>query len=109
MLDEEFYIAKMPATRPADYYLSFKGGSIFIDFNRVGNQQISLKRISFDGYGCCDLNNALPLTEEDSILFKEIIKANISDQNALSQLVSKAIQINKHLIWDDALEHYDLI
>ena len=31
--DLEFFIATMPDTRPADYYLGCLGGSVFMDFD----------------------------------------------------------------------------
>ena len=46
----------MPESRKADYYLSCLDSSVFIDFNRSNENLISLVRISFDGYGCCNLD-----------------------------------------------------
>jgi hypothetical protein len=42
--------------RIADYYLGCLNGSIFIDINLNENNEVYLKRISFDGYGCGHLN-----------------------------------------------------
>ena len=53
----EFFITAMPNSRPADYYLGCLGGSVFMDFNNYKNERVQLKRISVDGYGCCDLRN----------------------------------------------------
>ena len=80
-----FRITSMPSTRPADYYLSYSGGSVFIDFNDFGNL-IQLKRISFDGYGCCTLESAVPMNEEDSEIFKELFNNDLNDQELLKKL-----------------------
>lgn len=106
----EFFTTDMPTTRPADYYLGCCDGSVYMDFVNCGQEQIRLKRISFDGYGCCDLNDeAIPLSQHDSQNFKEIIAANLSDQTRLASIVRKTILENRKLIWKDALLEYTLV
>ncbi|AYB33528.1 hypothetical protein [Chryseolinea soli] len=107
--DLEFFITAMPRTRPAYYYLGCLDGSIFMDFDIGENERICLKRISFDGFGCCDLNDqAIPMDEVDSQTFKEIIDAQLSDQSRLTSIVRKTILNNQKLIWEDALKEYGL-
>lgn len=99
----------MPDTRLADYYLGCLEGSVFMDFDNCEDKRIRLKRISFDGYGCCDLKDqAIPLDEVDSRAFKEIIEARLSDQSRLTTIVKKTILSNRKLIWEDALNEYGL-
>ena len=100
----------MPSSRSADYYLGYMDGCIFLDFDNFGDDRIRLKRISFDGYGCCGLGeHSTPLTAEDSKVFKDIFtKKEIKDQNMLLTIVKKAIALNKDLIWEDALVEYHL-
>jgi hypothetical protein len=109
MKDElAFFITAMPNSRPADYYLGCLEGSVFMDFDNY-QDCIRLKRISFDGYGCCDLSNqAIPMSEVDSWAFKEIIEAQLSDQCRLTTIVKKTILGNRKLIWEDALNEYGL-
>src|SRR5688572_26010846 len=96
MNDQHFFITSMPDSRPADYYLGYLEGSVFLDFNNYGKDKICLIRISFDGYGCCNLGNqAVPLNEDDSKTFKQIIQDSIKDQNKLKTIVKKAIAFNK--------------
>ena len=110
MDDSIFFIASMPDTRPADYYIGYMDGCVFIDFDNGDNGEICLKRISFDGYGCCDLGNlSLPLTLDDSKTFKNIIQDNIKDQKTLGTIIKKAISLNSEHIWRDALKEYYLI
>lgn len=104
-----FFITAMPDTRPADYYLGCLEGSVFMDFDNHNNESIQLKRISFDGYGCCDLKDkAIPMNEVDSLAFKKIIETKLSDQSRLTTIVKKTILSNRKLIWEDALNEYDL-
>ena len=100
----------MPASRPADYYLGYLDGCVFLDFDNVEDDKICLVRISFDGYGCCGLeDHRIPLSIEDSKKFKDILQNNISDQEELLKIVKRAVVLNKENILADALEEYELI
>ncbi|MCP4439366.1 MAG: hypothetical protein GY810_10540 [Aureispira sp.] len=106
----DFFKTTMPKTRKADYYLGCLNGSVFIDFNCSEDNCIYLCRISFDGYGCCDIDNInKTLNHKDSQkLIEELQKENL-DQEAIAFLVKKLIYLNKEHIWDDAIEQYGLI
>jgi hypothetical protein len=105
----EFFITAMPDSRPADYYSGCLGGSVFMDFDNYGNERIRLKRISFDGYGCCDLRDrAIPMNEVDSRAFKEIIEAQLSGQSQLTAIIKETILSNRKFIWEDTLNEYGL-
>lgn len=109
-MDQEFYFFKttMPDSRKADFYLGCLEGSVFLDFNHETNNQISLCRISFDGYGCCAIDNPKYLDEQLSKDFiNEIIRDNL-DQEKITKLVLELVQLNKDKIWKDALEEYNL-
>ena len=108
--DLYFFITAMPDTRQADYFLGCLEGSVFMDFDNYEDERIRLKRISFDGYGCCNLGDqAIPMNEVDSHAFKEITEAQLSDQSRLTTIVKKTISSNRKLIWEDALNEYGLI
>jgi hypothetical protein len=107
--DFEFFKTTMPSSRQADYYLGCLDGSVFLDFNYTTNNQINLCRISFDGYGCCDIDNAKSLDEQSSKdLLNEIVRENL-DQEKITNLVLELVRLNKDKIWKDALEEYNLI
>ncbi len=100
----------MPQSRPADYYLGWFEGSVFLDFDNYKDGLICLKRISFDSFGCCNLDDkAIPMNNEDSRAFKDIVGNNISDQAMLTQIIRKTIADNKNAIWEDALNSYHLV
>jgi hypothetical protein len=97
-------------TRIADYCLSYDDDSVFIDFNDCSNEQIRLIRISFDGYGCCNIERTgNPLDIDKSRVFKEQMAAGITDQELMLSLVKESILLNKEQLWIDALDEYALI
>jgi hypothetical protein len=109
-IEFDFFKTKMPDSRKADFYLGCLEGCVFIDFNLTSNKLISLRRISFDGYGCCNLTdkvNTLDL-EKSTKFVAELTKAEL-DQDELTPLIKEIIRINKEYIWTDALEEYNLI
>lgn len=109
MEEANFFITTMPSSRPADYYLSYHDGCVFIDFNNYDKERVFLKRISFDGYGCCDLgDNSIPLSIEDSVTFKNILNNKIKDQDILLSIIKKALNLNKTFVWQDAINEYGL-
>jgi hypothetical protein len=108
--DFDFFKTVMPGTRKADFYLGCLDSSVFIDFNLTSDNLISLCRISFDGYGCCDITDTKNLLDfELSKKFLEEINKDKLDQNKLTPLIKEIIKINQEHIWTDALEEYNLI
>ena len=105
-----FFKTEMPESRKADFYLGCLDGSVFIDFNQTSDNRISLCRISFDGYGCCNITETKNLLNfELSKKFIQEIKKDEIDQEKLTPLVKEIIKINQEYIWTDALEEYNLI
>ena len=108
--DFGFFKTQMPESRKADFYLGCLDGSVFIDFNRTKEDLISLCRISFDGYGCCDLfDKSNHLNPELSKQFLNEMTKDELNQATLTTLVKEIIEINKENLWTDALEEYKLI
>ena len=108
--DFGFFKTTMPESRKADFYLGCLEGSVFIDFNYTKDKHISLRRISFDGYGCCDVNNnAKCLDDRLSKDFIDEIRKDKIDQEKITKIVLELIRKNQNSIWTDALEKYQLI
>lgn len=106
----QFRIASMPTSRLADYCLGYFDDSVFIDFNNYHNNQIILKRISFDGYGCCSLSGeVVPMDDIDSNSFLTIYENQLDNQELLMKIILKNIKLNKELIWEEALLQYGLL
>lgn len=108
--DFDFFKTTMPDSRKADFYLGCLDGCVFLDFNYTADKRINLYRISFDGYGCCNIgSNAKCLDNQTSKeFFGEIQKDNL-DQEKITKVVLELIRLNKDNIWTDALEEYKLI
>lgn len=82
---------------------------MFIDLNYTTSKQIKLCKISFDGYGCCDIDDAKHLAEQLLKDFaNEIVRENL-DQEKITKLVLQLVRPNKDKIWNEALEEYNLI
>ena len=106
----EFFKTIMPDSRKADYYLGCLDGCVFLDFNYTTEKRINLCRISFDGYGCCNLDkNAKYLDEKSSRDFIDEIGKDNLDQEKITKVVLELIRLNKDNIWTDALKEYKLI
>ena len=105
-----FELANMPPSRTADYQFSCLGGCVFVDFNQGKDQRIYLKRTSFDGFGCCNLEDPVrALHRQDSELFLYIANQRPLHQKALTLLTRMSIGLNKDQIWSDAIEQYNLL
>ena len=106
----DFFKTTMPDSRKADFYLGCLDGSVFLDFNYTADKRIDLCRISFDGYGCCNIDNKAKCLDNQlsKDFVDEILKENI-DQEKITKVVLELIRLNKDYIWKDALEEYNLI
>ena len=107
--DYGFFNWKMPKSRKADYYLGCLDSCVFIDFNLTSDKRINLCRISFDGYGCCNIEQPNALDAQASKEFVSEMQKGDFDQAKITKLVLELIQLNKDYIWLDALEQYNLI
>jgi hypothetical protein len=47
MEERTLFITNMPASRIADYYISYMDGCVFIDFNNCSENLVCLKRIQY--------------------------------------------------------------
>lgn len=107
--DFDFFKTTMPGSRKADFYLCCLDGCVFLDFNYTTDKRINLCRIYFDGYGCCNIDNAKCLDEHSSKDFiNEFGKGNLN-QEKITKYVLELIRLNKDNIWKDPLEKYNLI
>ena len=105
-----FFKTVMPGTRKADFYLGCFEGSVFLDFTISTENRICLRRISFDGYGCCNLDGTTEsLNVRDSKVFLTEMVEEELNQETIRELVKKIIRMNKDQIWNDALQDYGLL
>lgn len=94
----------------AGFYLGGLDGRVFIDFNYTTVKRINLCRISFDGYGCCNIDdNAQCSDSQSSKEFLDEMGNENLEQEKITKVVLELIRLNKDNIWTDALEEYELI
>ena len=107
--DLNFIKTSMPESRKADYHFSYYDYSVIIDFNKKENNKIYLVRISFDGFGCCEIGSkSIPLNIQESHDFRELMNFDNFDQKKLNQVIRKSVKLNQNHIWKDALFEYKL-
>ena len=107
--DLNFIKTSMPESRKADYHFSYYDYSVIIDFNKKENNKIYLVRISFDGFGCCEIGSkSIPLNKQESHDFRELMNFDNFDQKKLNQVIRKSVNLNQNHIWKDALFEYKL-
>jgi hypothetical protein len=111
-----FFVTAMPDSRPADYYLGCLNGCIFMDFDNTDDGLICMIRISFDGYGCCELGSkAIPMNLLDSNIFRKLIfkghlmQVDLPNQKEIESIIKTTIAANRDIIWNDALVEYNLL
>ena len=99
-------------TRPCRFCLALQDDSVFADFDVDHNGCLYLVRISFDGYGCCELESKTEIGKIDSKKSKSLIRlieANEFETPQASRILSEYFSENRKLLWEDALEEHRLI
>jgi hypothetical protein len=100
----------MLPTRPCSFCLSIKGGSVFADFDKDDAGVVSLIRISYDGFGCCEPR--VPTTRMNSLdsrLLLDAIDRGQLESVQVEEVLRKYFRENKDVIWIDALAQHDLL
>jgi hypothetical protein len=96
-------------TRPCSFCLCFQGGSVFADFDTDDAGIISLRRISFDGYGCCEVESTTRMSSDDSHLLLDAIARGELESVQVEEVLRKYFRDSKDVIWSDALAEHDLL
>jgi len=97
-------------TRPCSFCLSLQGGSVFADFDTDDAGLIFLRRISFDGFGCCKVGDSITrMSSSDSRLLLDAIARDELGTVQVEETLRKYFRENKDVIWHDALVEHDLL
>lgn len=105
----DIYRTKVMPTRPCRYSLSLQEGAVYADFD-LEDETIYLRRISFDGYGCCDIEDLVrKMSVDDSKRFIQLVEADKIDEEELTQVLKNYFKDNSDVIWNDALTDHKLI
>ena len=97
-------------TRPCSFCLCLQGGSVFADFDKDDADIIYLRRISFDGYGCCGVGEPITkMSSGDSRLLLDAITRGELESVGVEEVLKRYFRENKDVIWSDALAEHDLL
>lgn len=100
---------KMP-TRPCSFCLCLQGGSVFADFDTDDTEIVSLRRISFDGFGCCEVRESITkMSSDDSHLLLDAIARGELGSAQVEEALRRYFRENKAVIWSEALAQHDLL
>lgn len=95
-------------TRPCRFCLSLQDGSVFADFDVDEKGGVFLRRISFDGYGCC--NGAFrTMNAENSEQLIDAVEHGSVDEPSLHALLRDYFRQHVDMIWPDALVSHELL
>jgi hypothetical protein len=96
-------------TRPCSFCLCLQGGSVFADFDTDDADIISIRRISFDGYGCCEPESITRMSSADSRLLLDAIASGELESVQVDEVLRRYFRASKDVIWSDALAEHDLL
>src|SRR6188508_2868325 len=96
--------------RPCSFCLCLQGGSVFVDFDTDDDDLTSLRRISFDGYGCCDVGQSITkMSSADSRVLLDAIARGELGSVEVEGVLQRYFRENKDLIGSEALAEHDLL
>lgn len=95
-------------TRPCSFCLCLQDGSVFADFDTDDDGIISLRRISFDGYGCCKPESVTKMSPDDSRLLLDAIASGELKTAPVEDILQRYFRKNSGVLWHDALARHDL-
>jgi hypothetical protein len=96
-------------TRPCSFCLCLQGGSVFADFDTDDTNIVSLRRISFDGYGCCEVESITRMSSSDSRFLLDAIARDEFQSDQVGEALRRYFREQKDVIWSDALAEHDLL
>lgn len=99
----------MPS-RLCSFCLCLQGGSVFADFDTNETELVSLRRISYDGFGCCEpreFTTMMNIEASRSIL--HAMATHTLETQLVEDILRNYFRENAEVIWRDALIEHDLI
>jgi hypothetical protein len=100
-------IENYPPFRECRFCLSLQEGAVFADFDVDAEGRAFLRRISFDGYGCCG-GEFQKLSLDDSRLLLGAIDHDTLRDPKVEEVLQSYLRANTDLIWSDALATHEL-
>ncbi len=95
-------------SRPCRFCLSLQNDSVFADFDVDEEGHAFLRRISFDGYGCCSGEFKKMALGDSRILIDSVARGVVQDPQ-IEIVLRTYFEENADVIWSDALASHDLL
>ena len=103
-------VVPVMATRPCRFCLSLQDSSVFADFDVDDVGHAFLRRISFDGFGCCDGSGAFrKMRKDDSHVLIEAVESGAVETPSVETALRTYFRENLDVIWRDALACHELL
>lgn len=95
-------------SRPCRFCLSLQEDSVFADFDVDEEGHAFLRRISFDGYGCCS-GEFKKMALDDSRLLIDLVERGAVQDPQIEIVLRTYFEENADVIWEDALASHELL
>lgn len=95
-------IKNYPSFRECTFCLCLQEGSIFADFDIDDAGVVVLRRISFDGYGCCE-DAFTKMNGKHSRTLVDAVQLGSVSRPEIHELLTNYFEENSERIWIDAL------
>lgn len=104
------HIAPIMPSRPCRLCFGLQNDSVFADFDADGDNQLFLRRISFDGYGCCHAPDDIGrMSADDSRTLLDFTAAHEEADPKIEAILQRHFRENAAYLWADALKKHRLI
>jgi hypothetical protein len=103
-----FLVEAYPPFRECNFCLTFQGGSVFADFDIDEAGLVFLRRISFDGCGCCTGQFKKMAGTDSRLLIESVERGSVGDPK-IQELLRRYFAENADVIWRDALASHKLL
>ncbi len=100
-------VESYPPFRECHFCLCLQGGSVYADFDADKEGYAILRRISFDGYGCCE-GAFKQMSLDDSRKLVEAVEHGALSDPKIEKVLRSYFRDNTTRIWSDALASNDL-
>jgi len=95
-------------SRPCRFCLSLQDDSVFADFDVDEEGHAFLRRISFDGYGCCSGDFKKMAHADSRVLIESVERGSVQDPK-IEVVLRTYFEENAGVIWEDALASHELL
>ncbi len=83
---------------------------MFADFDTDDSDVVALRRISFDGFGCCRVEGLTSkMSCDDSRVLLDAVSLDQLEAANVEDVLRRYFRDNKNVIWVDALSRHDLL